>query len=150
MILILIDVIVTQFSIGALSFKHFMGISGSVFISVYTPIYIILKRRYNSKLRYFLNLHIFGNVISFMLISIHFAVKIKEPQVYYSWLWEGLGLYIVLIVLIFTGLVQRFQIIPKKWIQRYSIHINRRFHIFFGGLFFVFLLIHVLINLEII
>jgi len=113
-VFILIDWIDTGFFVGPLRFSHWMVLIGSFFIAIYTPIFYGLKRLFPKRLKYLLNIHVFGFLISFMFISIHFAGQIGRPQQFYPELGEGIALFIIMVLLVATGFIHRFQIFPKK------------------------------------
>ena len=75
-VFVLIDWIDTGFFVGPLRFSHWMVLIGTFFIAIYTPIFYVLKRLHPKGLKYLLNIHVFGFLISFMFISIHFAGQI--------------------------------------------------------------------------
>jgi len=148
-IFILIDWIDTGFFVGPLRLSHWMGIIGTFFIALYTPIFYILKRLYPKKLKYLLNIHVLGFLISFMFITIHFAGQISRPQQFYPELGEGIALFIIMVLLVATGFIHRFQIIPKKNGKYYKPHFNRFYHVSITTAFYIVIIVHVLINVEI-
>jgi len=148
-VFVLIDWIDTGFFIGPLRFSHWMGIIGMLFIAVYTPIFYVLKRLYPKRLKYLLNLHVFGFLISFLFISIHFAGQIGRPQQFYPELGEGIALFIIMVLLVATGFIHRFQLFPKKAGKYYKPHFNRYYHVSITTAFYIVIIVHVLINVEI-
>jgi uncharacterized membrane protein YidH (DUF202 family) len=148
-VFVLIDWIDTGFFVGPLRFSHWMVLVGSFFIAVYIPIFYFLKRRYSKKQKYLLNIHVFGFLISFMFISIHFAGQIGRPQQFYPELGEGIALFIIMILLVATGFIHRFQLIPKKAGKYYKPHFNRYYHVSITTAFYIVIIVHALINVEI-
>ena len=146
---ILINWIDTGFFVGPIRLSHWMGIIGTFFIAVYTPIFYILKRLYPQRLKYLLNIHVFGFLLSFMFITIHFAGQISRPQQFYPELGEGIALFIVMFLLVITGFIHRFQIVPKKSGKYYKPHFNRFYHVSITTAFYIVILVHVLINVGI-
>lgn len=59
----------------------------------------------------------FGNLTSFMYISIHFAQQMGRPPDFFPDLGTGLALYIVVSILIATGILHRFEL--AKSLGRY-------------------------------
>ena len=59
--------------IGPFSLSHVFSYSGFFFIAFYTPAYYAAKRRYPLKVRNLVNAHMFGSLVSFLLISLHFG-----------------------------------------------------------------------------
>jgi hypothetical protein len=148
-VLVLIDWINTGFFVGPLRFSHWMGIIGPLFVAIYTPIFYVLRRRYPKRLKLLLNIHVFGFLISFMFISIHFAGQIGRPQQFYPELGEGIALFIIMVLLVATGFIHRFQIIPKKAGKYYKPHFNRYYHVSITTAFYIVIIVHALINVEI-
>ena len=62
-----------SFFVGSLFFIHWLGLAGTAFIAVLVPVYSVLKRLKPQKIKTLLRLHVFGNLFSFLLVSIHFA-----------------------------------------------------------------------------
>ena len=148
-VFVLIDWIDTGFFVGPLRFSHWMGIIGMLFIAIYTPIFYVLKRLYPKILKNLLNLHVFGFLISFLFISIHFAGQIGRPQQFYPELGEGIALFIIMVLLVATGFIHRFQLIPKKAGKYYKPHFNRYYHVSITTAFYIVIIVHILINVEI-
>ena len=148
-VFILLDWVDTGFFVGPLRFSHWMAIIGTSFIAVYTPIFYFLKRRYSKKLQSFINIHIFGFLISFLFVSIHFAGQLSRPEQFYPELGEGIALYITMALLVATGFLHRFQIIPKKARKYYPPHFNRYYHVSITTAFYIIIIIHILFNLGI-
>jgi hypothetical protein len=148
-IFILIDWVDTGFFVGPLRLSHWMGIIGTFFIALYTPIFYILKRLSPKGLKYLLNIHVFGFLISFMFITIHFAGQIGRPQQFYPELGEGIALFIILVLLVATGFIHRFQLISKKAGKYYKPHFNRYYHVSITTAFYIVIIVHILINVEI-
>ena len=55
-VFVLIDWIDTGFFVGPLRFSHWMGIIGTFFVAIYTPMFYVLKRLSPKRLKYFLNI----------------------------------------------------------------------------------------------
>ena len=87
---------------------HWFSWTGTLFIAFFTPAYYFLKRRYATRMRTWLKLHVFGNLLSVMLISIHFAQHISRPPQAYPDLGTGVALYAAMITLVATGFLMRF------------------------------------------
>ena len=117
MVLIAIGIIFFTYSemypvetpVGPLPFHHWMSISGASIITVLIPAYILLKR-YNQHLRKSLfKIHIYGNLFAFLLISIHFAHHTSEGIDPVIDTGTGFLQYGVVLLLITTGIIRRFQ-----------------------------------------
>jgi hypothetical protein len=101
------------FVVGPYRFNHWLGCLGFLFIGFHVPVFVTLKRRYKQKIRLFLAIHVMGNLIAYLLITIHFASQISRPVEFYPDLGTGLALYIFLIILVATGFLQRFNLLNK-------------------------------------
>jgi hypothetical protein len=128
-----------NFFVGPLRFTHWLVWIGTLFVAVYSPAYYILKRRYPTRIQALLKTHVFGNLFSFMLVSIHFAQQIGRPPQFYPDLGTGVALYIVMLVLVASGFLHRFQIL-----RTFNPHLNRFLHISVTMSFYIIILIHIL------
>ena len=87
----------------------------------------------------------FGNLLAFMLISLHFASQISRPASSYPELGTGIVLYIAMVLLVGTGFLQRFQLIPSIKPQSY-----RFIHVGSAVAFYLIIIVHILHGLAII
>ena len=87
--------------------------------------------------------HIFSNLFSFMLISIHFAQQMGRAV--HPEDRTGLTLYIIVLLLVATGFLHRFRILGKGRI--YPPHRNRYLHLSVTTAFYIVIIIHILHNL---
>ena len=101
------------FVVGQYRFNHWLGWIGFLFILIYLPLYVIMKRRYINRIRLFLGIHVLGNLTAYLLISIHFASQISRSPQFYPDLGTGIALYIFMITLVATGFLQRFNLLSK-------------------------------------
>jgi hypothetical protein len=92
-----------------------------------------------------LRVHVFGNLIAFLLISLHFAGQIGRPTQFYPDLGTELALYNNMIFLIATGLIQKFNIVPK--IPKKT---NKSLHTSLLLSFYIIIIVHILHGLGII
>ena len=122
---------------------HLLGIVGASWIAVFTPIYVYLKRKSPQHSKTLINIHIIGNLVAFLIFSMHFWQQIGRPAEFAPELGTGLSLYIILSTMVVTGLMMRF-------------HIGRRFlktwrttHIGLTASFYIVLIIHVLHNIGV-
>jgi hypothetical protein len=128
-----------NFFVGPLRFTHWLVWIGTLFVAVYSPAYYFLKRRFPTRIQALLKIHVFGNLFSFMLVSIHFAQQIGRPPQFYPDLGTGVALYIVMLVLVASGFLHRFQIL-----RTFKPHLNRFLHISVTISFYIIILIHIL------
>jgi len=135
-----------SFRIGALFFPHWLGIIGFLFIGIYTPTYYVLKRRYPKGIRNLVGIHVFGNLLSFMLVSIHTAQQLGRPPQFYPDLGTGLVLYIITLILVATGFIHRYGLLAS--LGKYQMpHRNRFTHVALTLSFYIVIIVHVLRNL---
>ena len=128
-----------NFTVGPYRFTHWLSWIGTLFIAVFTPTFYVLRRRYPNRNAVLTRTHVFSNLISFSLISIHFAQQMSRaihPEDR-----TGLTIYILVSMLVVTGLIQRFQATAKKGI--YPPHRNRFLHISVTTTFYIVAVIHV-------
>lgn len=62
-----------------------------------------MKKRNPETTGKLLKLHTYGNVVSFGLISIHFAQQISRPAQFFPSLQTGLALYPIAVLLVASG-----------------------------------------------
>ena len=133
-----------SFFIGPFRLHHWFVLIGTFYIIFAVPAIATLKRRHPYSARSLRRLHMFGNLFAFMLISVHFASQISRPAEYYPNLGTGLALYIALILLVGTGISQRFHLIRKIKPQTY-----RFLHTGAAVTLYLIIVIHVLHGLGI-
>ena len=130
--------------IGPYRLNHWFSWIGFGFILIHVPLFITFKRKYVNKIRWFFGIHVVGNLLAFLLISIHFASQISRPSQFYPDLGTGLTLYFFILVLVTTGFLQRFNLISSwRKIWRY-LHTSSVFSLF------VIIIIHILHGINII
>jgi hypothetical protein len=128
--------------VGPYRLNHWLSWFGFLFIGVHVPLFVALKRRYVGRIRLLLGIHVVGNLLAFMLISIHFASQIGRPSQFYPDLGTGLALYIIMPTLVATGFLQRFNLIAKyrkTW---------RFLHTSLVVSLFILLLVHILQGIQ--
>lgn len=134
-----------SFRIGALFFPHWLGITGFLFIGIYTPTYYVLKRRYSKRIKNLVRIHVFGNLLSFMLISIHTAQQLGRPPQFYPDLGAGLALYVIALILVATGFIHRYGLLAR--FGKYQMpHRNRWTHVALTLSFYIVVIVHALRN----
>jgi len=133
-----------SFFVGPLRFGHWLGVLGTLFIAFFTPAYYVLKRRYPRRLGTMLNVHIFGTLFSFILISIHFAQQISRPPQFYPDLGTGVISYVATLILVSTGFLHRFRLLEGG--RLYPPHRNRFLHLSITFTFYLVIVFHALRN----
>ena len=121
-VLVYSRLIIFHAPVGAFFLHHWMSWAGAIFISVFTPVYYFLKRRYPKKYQLLVRTHIFGNLVSFGLITLHFAHHLGRPAEAGPESLTGRVMYIALSFLILTGFLLRFQLLKKQMKSARYIH----------------------------
>ena len=132
--LTIIDKAAFGFLVGPLLFTHWMSLIGGFWIAFVTPLFYVVKHRRPERIKVLLRLHVFGNLVAFMLISVHFTYWIVSV----SFMGTGLALFAAVLTLVVTGLLQRFNMM-----QNSGRHI-RFIHISMTTAFYLILTIHIL------
>ena len=132
-----------RFSVGPFFSDHWLSIIGGTFILVYTPIFAYMKRHTTVNRGTLLKVHVFGNLLAVMFISVHFGQQMGRPAQFAPDLGTGLATSLLLVVIVAAGFMMRFGLFPQKresW---------RLFHVGFGLSLFIVLVIHALRNFGI-
>ena len=132
------------FFVGSLFFVHWLSLAANVFIAALVPIYYVLKRKRPQNIKTLLKLHVFGNLFSFLLISIHFAQNTGRLAAFYPKLGDGFVLFLVLSVIMATGMLESFG--ARLKLVRYTKYVHR----YTVVIFYLVMVIHVLQALNII
>jgi hypothetical protein len=130
------------FVLGPYRFNHWLGWIGFVFILIHVPLFMTVKRRYVNKIKLFLGIHVVGNLLAYLLITIHFASQISRSAQFYPDLGTGVTLYVFMATLVTTGFLQRFGLLNgmrKSW---------RFLHTSSVLALFVIIVIHILHGVE--
>jgi hypothetical protein len=144
MVTAFIDLINVSFFVGPLRFSHWLAIIGTSYIAIGTPAYVVLKRFYPQKFKGLLRYHIFGNLLFFSLISIHFAGQLGRSVAFFPSLGTGLAIYIAMTLEVVSGFAERFPLINQ--IDHKS---NKFIHASLVMVFFLVIIFHVLTALGI-
>lgn len=134
-----------RFRIGQYFFTHWLSWIGTLFIALFAPIYYVLKRRIPSLVRRLVPIHMFGNLLSFLLISTHFFQQISRPPQFYPDLGTGVALYVVSVLLVASGFIHRFQLLGST-----VPHQNRFLHVSVTSAFYIIIVVHILQGIGII
>ena len=129
--------------VGPFRVSHWFVWIGTLYIAFIVPTIAILKKRLPSRYMTLFRVHVFGNLLAFVLVSLHFASQISRSPTSYPQLGTGLALYIIMILLVATGFTHRFQLIPQiKSQTRKFIHVGLTFS------FYIIIGIHILHGLN--
>jgi hypothetical protein len=108
MALIYFDWISVGFVVGPYRFHHWSVLIGSFYIAIVSPFFSVLKRSKPDSLRNLFRVHVFGNLLAFLLVSVHFAGQLSRPLEYYPDLGTGVGLLGAMSLLVFTGFFLKY------------------------------------------
>lgn len=133
------------FRVGPYYVTHWLGWVGVLFVALFTPIYYVVKRRRPQLLQILILIHTYGNLLAFLLISTHFASQLGRPAAFYPDLGTGIALYLIMLILVLTGFLHRFQIVG-----RLIPHQNRFLHISVTTAFYIVIVVHILESLGLI
>lgn len=133
-----------SFFVGSLFFVHWICLLATAFTAILVPIYYVLKRKRPQNIKTLLKIHVFGNLFSFLLISIHFAQNTGRLAAFYLRLEDGFALFLVLSILVVTGMLERFK--AKRKFVRYTKPVHR----YTVAVFYLILIIHSLQGFNII
>lgn len=117
---------------------HWLGLIGTIFVGSFIPIYYVLKRKRSQNRKNLLRVHVFGNLLAFLLISIHFAQNVGRLANFYPKMGDGIVLFLVLTTFVVTGVTERFQLVKK------SVKYTRFVHRYAVVIFYLIIIIHTL------
>jgi len=80
------------FLVGPFRLNHWFVWIGTVYIAFAVPTIALLKRHFPERHQIFFRVHMFGNLLASLLISLHFAGQISRPAEFYPNLGTGLVL----------------------------------------------------------
>lgn len=136
---IILHWISVSFFLGPLRLSHWFVWIGTLYIAIASPIFAYLKRRFPQRYARLRSFHVVGNTLGFLLISVHFAGQISRPPDRYPELGTGLVLYIAMLILVATGFLLRYQLIPRISLQSLKfVHVGTAFA------FYLVIIVHIL------
>mgnify|MGYP006310949169 CR=1 FL=1 len=137
-----------RFMVGPFRFTHLLAWIGGAYVGLFTPVYYILKRRKPHIVKPLLRFHTYGNLISFMLYSVHNTQQLSRPKEFYPDLGTGISLYIIMLVLVFTGFIYRFNLLQSYTrFAKDTPHFNRNLHVILTLSIYLILIVHILTNI---
>ena len=138
-----------RFMVGPFRFTHLLAWIGGVYVVLFTPVYYILKRRKPRIVKPLLRFHTYGNLLSFMLVSIHNIQQLSRPKEFYPDLGTGISLYIIMLVLVVTGFIYRFNLLSSyTGFDEGTPHFNRNLHVILTLSMYLILIVHILTNIS--
>ena len=142
MLTVVLHIIRVNQIIGPFRLSHWFVWTGTLYIAIAVPTIAILKKRHPQRYKILFRTHVFGNLLAFILISLHFASQISRPSL--PELGTGIFLYIAMVLLVGTGFLQRFQLLPSIKTQSY-----RFIHMGSAVAFYLIIIVHILHGLAI-
>jgi hypothetical protein len=133
-----------HFEVGGELLHHWFSWGGVLFVATFIPVYHLLKRAYPKRYKSLLNVHIFGNLVAVMFVSIHFTQQVTRPPVAYPDLGTGIVLYPTMLLLVVAGFVMAFGFAKTRYRAWWF------FHTSLAVTFYMVIAIHILHGLEII
>jgi hypothetical protein len=130
---------------GPLRIIHYVAFAGTLYIAFGVVLFSYLKRKKPNNYKTLVGIHGLGNLVAFLLISLHFAGQVGRPASFYPTFGTGLALYITMVILVSTGMLLRF-----RFAQSFSAATNRFVHSGLAFAFYIIILIHILHGLNII
>lgn len=143
-------IISVNFFIGPLRFSHWLSIIGTIGIAIATPLFTLLKRSFFPSWTKITRFHIFGNLIFFSLITIHFANQVARPASSFPELGTGLAMFVAMDLQIMLGFTQRFRSQRRLYKKLINLNTNKFIHASLVMVFYAVILFHVLHGLKII
>ena len=121
---------------------HWLSWAGVLFIAFFVPVFYLLKRYRPKSYRVLLGFHVFGNLLAFMFVSIHFTQQIIRPPQAYPDLGTGIVLYLAMLLLVITGFLLRFSFLRAHFRGWRFIHTGSTLA------FYLIIVVHLLHGLE--
>jgi len=131
--------------IGPFRIIHYVAFAGTLYIAFGVILFVFFKRHSPAKYRALLRVHALGNLLAFLLVSLHFAGQVGRPADFYPQFGTGLALYIGMVSSTATGLALRFHLF-----RRFNPATNRFVHAAMVFPFYMIIVVHILHGLEII
>jgi hypothetical protein len=110
------------YKLGPYWLNHWLGWLSMGFITIYVPIFIVLKKRNPKIYQRLMKVHEVGFIVAFMLISLHIGSQIR--RVFPPEIGTGIAAYVSLLVLVVTGIMQRNQIFATRMGTLRSVHLS--------------------------
>jgi hypothetical protein len=109
---------------GSYLVHHWLSWMGAVYIALLTPLYSLLKRRYPFRMKGLINLHMFGNLLAFGLVSLHFTQLTGRPDIIAPAPGTGFAQYMIMSVMVITGLAQRCPVTRRMFGSWRFVHVG--------------------------
>ena len=100
------------YKLGPYWLNHWLGWLSFGFITVYVPVFIVLKKRNTKIYGKLIKVHQIGFIFAFVLVSLHIGSQIR--RVFPPEIGTGIAAYLSLLVLVVTRIMQRNQILTAR------------------------------------
>lgn len=130
-------------TVGPFRIIHYLAFIGTLYVAFGVILFSVLKRRNPNIYKTLLRFHALGNLVAFMLVSLHFAGQLGRPV--FPDLGTGLSLYIGMMLLVGSGVILRFRIFRIS-----NIHTTRFVHTGVAVAFYIIIVVHILHGLNVI
>jgi hypothetical protein len=110
------------YKLGPYWLNHWAGWLSMGFIIIYAPLFIILKKRSPKSYGKLMKVHQIGFLVAFILVSLHIGSQIR--RVFPPELGTGIALYVCLLILVVTGIMQRNQILTHRMSTLRFLHVS--------------------------
>ena len=131
-------------------FSHLLCMVGTIGIAIATPSFTLLKRSSPVNYKRVIRFHVFGNLVFFTLITLHFFTQIARPLSNFPELGTGLMMYFAMSLQILLGFTQRFRSQKPMYNKLINPATNKFIHAALVMVFYLAILFHVLHGLGII
>lgn len=111
-------------NLSSIEVHHLLSWTGAGFIAIYTPLFYYLKRRMPGGYKSLIQIHVFGNLVAFVMITIHFAHHLREFAEIIPYPATGAPLYTSIVLLVITGVAMRYKLANKFYKPFRLLHIG--------------------------
>jgi len=127
--------------IGPFFVHHWFALIGGAYLLTFMAIYAYMKRHTTVNRGTLLKVHVFGNLLALMLVSVHFAMQMSRPAEFAPALGTGLATVLLFVVIVVAGFMMKFGLAVKHRESWRLIHVGLSLSLF------IVLVIHALGNL---
>ena len=128
-------------TVGPFRIIHYLAFIGTFYIAFGVILFSVLKRRNPQKYTTLLRFHAIGNLVAFLLVSLHFAGQLGRPV--FPELGTGLALYIGMMLLVGSGIALRFRLLST------NPNTTRFVHTGVAVAFYIVIVVHILHGLNV-
>ena len=109
------------YKLGSYWLNHWLGWLAFGFITIYIPVFVVLKRRNTKVYGKLIRIHEIGFIVAFILVSLHIGSQIR--RVFPPELGTGIAAYVCLLVLVVTGIMQRNHMLTSQMGKLRFVHL---------------------------